>query len=66
MVPVGRIKPPTRGLQPPPQMEILTWQSLWTRGLIVHGPMAENPDKRLKNKEKMVGPGGLEPPTNGL
>ena len=35
--------------------------------LIAHGYLTENNCKRLKNKEKkLVGPGGLEPPTNGL
>jgi hypothetical protein len=31
----------------------------WTNGLLVHGPMAENSRKQLKNNKKMVGPGGL-------
>ena len=35
-------------------------------GLIVHGSVDDIPDKKLKNREKMVGPVGLEPTTNGL
>jgi len=41
----GGIEPPTRGPQPPPLMEMSTRRSLWTRGLIVHGPMKEFSDK---------------------
>ena len=62
MVPMGGIGPPTQEYPAVATNGDIDLATLWTRGLIVHWSDGYKP----LNFMKMVGPGGLEPPTNGL